>query len=100
VIRWVPACAGICATLRGSALGWGPNLKIGFDWVRFRRDGMGDFFHNAFQNRGLGLFWFLGNWVRFVKSHSASKRNLASGASRARLEYLGELWEDYGHVGR
>jgi hypothetical protein len=28
---------------------------------------MGDFFHNAFLDRGLGSFWFLKNWVRFVK---------------------------------
>jgi hypothetical protein len=29
---------------------------------------MGDFFHNAFQNRYLGSFWFFENWVRFAKS--------------------------------
>jgi hypothetical protein len=37
---------------------------------------MGDFFHNAFQNRYLGSFLILENWVRFVKSHSVGRVSL------------------------
>ena len=61
---------------RSVGSGWEPSSKIGFDWVRFRRDGMGDFFHNAFQNRYLGSFWFFENWVRFAKLHSVGRVSL------------------------
>ena len=34
---------------------------------------MGDFFHKAFLNRGLGSFWFLQNWVCFAKSYVVAR---------------------------